>query len=211
MAPDQLREQSAAPNPSIVASRRRFTKAGIVASGVMLTLASRPVMGTGNHATKCCKGPSGWQSANMSAPGQKPVCQGRSPTYWKGCKDRWPVNGESEVKQHFNCSSYKGQRYSGISLYELCTLDFDSRRFRSDYEYQSFKYSFNYDELRLCSYIVAAYLNAKSGWTPFLKEETIRAMFTECINSDGFSPTAGVRWSVSECIEYLQATQMDAI
>jgi hypothetical protein len=213
MEPDRLPEETSR-DTSIDISRRRFTRAGIAASGVMLSLASRPVMGTGNYSTKCCKGPSGWQSANKSSTGKPPVCQGKSPTYWTGRKDNWPVNCDQEVKRHFTCNTSTSLRYGDWSLYELCSIDFESRRQRSNwsnFEYYSFVYSFNSEKLRLCSHIVAAYLNAKSGFTPFLREETIRAMFSECINSDGFSPTAGVRWTVAECIEYLAATQTQTI
>lgn len=207
MEPDQLPEDMASRDASVDASRRRFTRAGIAVSGVMLTLASRPVLGTGNYSTKCCKSPSGWQSANKSATGKPPVCEGKAPTYWKDRKNSWPVDCNQEFKRHFSCNSYESSRYGDCSLYELCSLNFASDRFRSSYEYNAYVSSFNNEKLRLCSHIVAAYLNARSGFTPFLKEETIRAMFTECINGGGFSPTAGVRWTVAECIEYLAATQ----
>jgi hypothetical protein len=59
----------------------------------------------------------------------------------------------------------------------------------------------------LCSRLVAAYLNAKQGWTPFLKEETVKAMFSECFGRGWFEPTAGVKWSKGDCINYLKATQ----
>jgi hypothetical protein len=61
------------------ASRRRFTRAGAAASGVLLTLHSQPGM-----AATVCAGPSGFQSGLISArPNDPGACAGRSPGYWK--------------------------------------------------------------------------------------------------------------------------------
>ena len=72
------------------ASRRRFTAAGIAASGAVLTLASRPVLGQG----LCTEGAgltiSGWTSGNHSAKHVHTVDTGKSPGYWKNHPMKWP-------------------------------------------------------------------------------------------------------------------------
>lgn len=60
-------------------ARRRFLKGAALASPVLLSIASRPVLGT----TRFCSA-SGFMSGNLSNKGGKDVnCGGNSPGYWK--------------------------------------------------------------------------------------------------------------------------------
>lgn len=189
MEPDQLPEGKTAHSP-VDESRRRFTKSGVAASGVILTLASRPVLGKGTPG-KGCVSPSAWGSINTSGYGPEPVCQGKPPRYWKTRPKDWPVKCAGEpFHRYFICGP--GFKYYKATMLEVCQNDY------SDW----------FEGAELCSRLVAAYLNFKQGWTPFLKEETIRAIFSECFSGKGgFSPTAGVTWSRRQCIDYLKATQ----
>jgi hypothetical protein len=63
------------------------------------------------------------------------------------------------------------------------------------------------DKYNFAFHLVAAYLNAIKGWTPFLPVATIQAMFTEWQNAGFFSPTAGVKWYPEQIVDYLKATQ----
>lgn len=198
MEKDQLPETTNAQTTSVDESRRRFTKSGLAASGVLLTMTSRPVLGGGTNrpptktGEKCCRAPSAWMSGDKSVHGPEPVCDGKSPTWWKNCSpNKWPVSASDKFPKHFSCGA-NAKSYD-FPLIQVCDNNF--ARFIPLAE--------------LCSRLVAAYLNCKSGRTPFLKEETVRAMFVECTTKGTFSPTAGVEWSVSECVEYLTATQMD--
>ncbi len=65
-------------------SRRHFAKS-IAGSGVVLSLASKPVMG----ANYWCTG-SGGMSGNTSSHGPKVSCLACSPGYWKACPENWP-------------------------------------------------------------------------------------------------------------------------
>lgn len=72
--PEQAITRMQVPNPS----RRRFNRAGVGASAVILTLASRSVL-----AESVCKSPSGFLSANQSAHGtEQPQCIGYTPEIW---------------------------------------------------------------------------------------------------------------------------------
>lgn len=66
-------------------SRRHFAKA-IAGSGVILSLASKPVMGSNYWCTG-----SGGMSGNTSSHGNKPVCLACSPGYWKSSPGTWPA------------------------------------------------------------------------------------------------------------------------
>lgn len=162
-------------------SRRQFTKAGIGLSGVILSLASRPVLGD-----VVCKSPSGFLSGNASTHGQQPVCQGRSPGYWKNHTDSWPIATDTRFNSVFPATP--SSVYAKYTLLEVLTPQAD-------------------DGQNLGMHLAAAYLNAVSGWTPFLKVETIVAMFTEWQSKGTFSPTSTVQWTSAEIVAYLKATQ----
>lgn len=60
-------------------ARRRFIKGAALASPVLLSIASRPVLGTSRFCSA-----SGFMSGNLSNQGGKDVsCGGNSPGYWK--------------------------------------------------------------------------------------------------------------------------------
>ncbi|TFH07790.1 MAG: hypothetical protein E4H07_08635, partial [Nitrosomonadales bacterium] len=80
----QLSECIEGKTKSIDPSRRRFTKSGLAASGVILTLASRPVL-----ANLGCKSPSGFVSGNVSAQGTPLACTGETPDYWGAHPADW--------------------------------------------------------------------------------------------------------------------------
>jgi hypothetical protein len=60
---------------------------------------------------------------------------------------------------------------------------------------------------QLAQYCVAAKLNCRAGYTPFLSENTVNDMFTSCRTKGYFNPTAGVQWTASQCVDYLKSTQ----
>jgi hypothetical protein len=162
-------------------SRRQFAKSSLGISGVILSLASRPVLGD-----VICKSPSGFMSGNASTHGPQPVCQGRSPGYWKNHADSWPISTDTQFTSVFPASPTSV--YAQYTFLQLLDP-------RQD------------DAQKLGMHLVAAYLNAISGWTPFLKVETIIAMFVEWQSKGTFSPTATVQWSAAEIVNYLKATQ----
>ncbi|MGZ3252919.1 MAG: hypothetical protein ACXU7D_01265 [Burkholderiaceae bacterium] len=161
-------------------SRRRFTKSGLAVSGVLVTLASRPVLGS-----TVCKSPSGFLSGNLSTHGAAPVCSGCSPGYWKN-HSSWPINKNTKFSNVFGCSLQSP--YATITMLDLLTP-------------QAF------DTNKLGMHLVAAYLNAVSGWTPFLNVETIKAMFTQWQTQGYYSPTPTVHWNASQIVNYLTQTQ----
>lgn len=162
-------------------SRRKFATAGLAASSVLLTLASRPVIGQ-----VVSKSPSGFLSGNQSSHGTPAISQGRSPGYWKNHPASWPVPTSTRFSHVFNCSP--SSPYAKYTLLELLWPKKD-------------------DPYHFGMHLVAAYLNAMKGWTPFLEEQRIKAMFTEWQAKGVFSPTATVSWTAPEIVTYLKATQ----
>lgn len=71
--------------PETNQSRRHFAKS-IAGSGVILSLASKPVMGSNYWCTG-----SGGMSGNTSSHGRKPSCLACSPGYWKTSPGTWPA------------------------------------------------------------------------------------------------------------------------
>jgi hypothetical protein len=162
-------------------SRRRFTASGVAVSGVLLTLASRPVLGD-----PVAKSPSGFVSGNQSAQGPQPVSFGRSPGYWKNHTDSWPIPTDTPFKKIFPCST--------TSPYKKYTF-LDLMNPQSD------------DVNKLGMHLAAALLNARKGWTPFLPEETIFQIFSQWQSAGRFSPVPGVYWDAAQIVVYITATQ----
>jgi hypothetical protein len=184
---DDLTDEGAAPHPvseggQLNESRRRFGKSGLAASGVLLTLASRPVLGC-----EVCKSPSGFLSGNLSTHGSPAICQGRSPGYWKNHQS-WPIANRSTCKFSSAFTCRPRSPYASVTMLTLLS-------------HQSF------DSNNLGMHLVAAYLNAMQGWTPFLTVERIQSMFVEWQATGYFSPTAGVKWSAAQIVDYIKRTQ----
>lgn len=161
-------------------SRRLFSRAGLGASGVLLTLACKPVLGG-----VVCKSPSGFLSGNQSTHDTGALCSGRSPLYWK-MTSSWPISKRTPFTRMFSCGA--GSAFEGCTLAEMVS-------------------GFDADPDRVGMHLTAALLNSRSGWTPFLSEELIQAMFLEWRTKGSFAPTVNVQWDSAEIVRYLKATQ----
>ena len=78
-------EGNVAEQSQVDSSRRRFARS-VAGSGVILSLASKPVMGS----SYWCTG-SGGMSGNTSSHGNKTPCLACSPGYWKTSPGTWPT------------------------------------------------------------------------------------------------------------------------
>jgi hypothetical protein len=212
MEDSNLPQDVANQTQSVDESRRRFTKSGVVASGVLLTLASRPSLGGGGGGGGgggwVCKSPSGFLSANLSQHGTPKTCGGRTPGYW--CTHTtWPspykvgTCTNTKFKQSYNS-------WSGGTMYKDSNLGFHCTGYGAGY----LKYSMlqvgllggNGDPYQLGAHCVAALLNARMGWTPVLTEAQVRAMFNDYASYGYYEPTAGVKWYPADIVTYLKST-----
>jgi hypothetical protein len=169
------------------AARRRFTRAGVAASGVLLTLHSQPGM-----ACDICTTPSGFLSGGLqSFRGPQPTCLGRSPSYWQGAS--WPsgCNKSAKFSTIFPCSG----NYSKSSSYGGCTLaTIVAQPCRS------------FDSQGIGSALVACWLNVKSSKSTFQTLAMLQTIWSEYQSQGYYTPTAGVHWDVTKIVSYLQGT-----
>jgi hypothetical protein len=175
------------PSPSDVdqlklanASRRRFGKAGLAASGVILTLTSRSALG---H-TLCHTAPSGFVSGNVSSQPDA-TGEGYSPGYWKN-HSNWPISLTTLFSQAFPLHHHSP--YTGATFLELLTPQ-------------------HFDVAKLGMHLVAAYLNAEAGLTPFLTTQTLENMFSEWQANGYYIPSGNIHWDAGQIVTYLSATQ----
>lgn len=195
------------PVSSVNESRRGFTRSGLAVSGVLLTLASRPVLGN-----SVCKTPSGFLSGNVSTHGTPVTCSGRTPGYWGTntlSSHRWPqpyLTGTCiNRKQSQDYRSWKGgTMFNDTFLGFKCIGPASALAPYS--MLQVILLGGGDDTYQLGAHCVAALLNARSGLTPVLTEADIRNMYNEWATKGYFEPTAGVKWDGSQIVDYLKMT-----
>lgn len=190
---------------SVDESRRHFAKSGLLVSGVVLTLASRPVLGAVGGA---CQTPSGFVSGNVSSHGTPPVCGGRTPGYWGTHPEVWPspyTPGTCSSTKQGACT--KSNNWSGGTLFRsVFNCSGHESIYYSKTMMQVIWMGGNGDPQQLGAHIVSALLNAKMGWTPVLSEAQVIAMFNEWNLNGYFEPTAGVKWYAADIVTYLKTT-----
>ncbi|MCU6434150.1 hypothetical protein LPB67_10255 [Undibacterium sp. Jales W-56] len=172
-------------------ARRRFTKAGLATTGVLVTMASRPVLGCTTQS------PSGFQSGNQSHRGVPQRSNACPPAYWAGTT-HWPSglkqdnpnkknNGTKFQEIFTDCA--KSSKYYGVTCSDLVAGQ-----------------SFDSSNYYIGMHLMAAYLNSLNHWTPFLTTQKIRDMFTQWQSKGKFSPSSGVYWNAAQIVTYLKAT-----
>jgi hypothetical protein len=188
------------------AARRRFTRAGTVASGVLLTLHSQPGM-----AATICATPSGYQSGLVSARNPDPgACSGVSPGFWKNVESgpfdgkngngpksplpnkQWPSGATPDTlfRTVFGTTTAMTETYGS----DICTLDWIMGA------------NANWDKDNLGAHLVAAYLNVLAGFTGYLTVNMLVNIWNELRDYGYFTPTAGVKWSSAQVVQYLKGT-----
>jgi len=207
-------QSSAATNAPRNQSRRQFALAG---SAVLLTVASRPVLATG----QVCNSPSGFISGNVSQHGTPNYCAGRTPGYWmtKMHWAEWPSpyytcgtlkdgttcnkwddwnNDGTTFKDQFSCSGLNWNNYA----------NYGTEQHPKYYSMMQVLWmTGSQDPAQLGAHIVAALLNAKKGWTTgVLTEQGVKDIWNEYNSKGYYEPTATVKWYPADIVAYLQST-----
>lgn len=196
-------------------ARRRLLRIGLGAAPVLMTLASRPVLGNGRSwqvvGGAQCVAPSGFASMPTSHPGRTYYCSGRTPGYWKQ-----PQHFGSWVAPYFPTS------VGGPGGH-------DATLFNAVFSVSQSPYPDTTTLLQVLDplvdggvqgagppndvarHIVAALLNAAAGWTPVLTIAMVQGIWSEYMNTGGgtagyFEPTAGVKWYHDDIVNYLLST-----
>jgi hypothetical protein len=173
------------------ARRRRLAKAGIGAAGVLWTLESRAAMGP-----MMCKAPSGALSGGLSSHyGPPPVCDGRSPGYWKNHTGEWPIPLTTMFADVFYVAGSK----------QSCNAETKDKSYLCSTMLNLLSPQ-TFDLYNLAMHTVATYLNIKSGKINFLPIDTLLTMWTDVQIKGYYAPTAGVQWNAEQVKNYLEAT-----
>lgn len=169
------------------AARRRFARAGVGVSGVILTLASQP----GMASPMMCKSASGSMSTGLgSKPSNATVrCEGLSPGYWKKDSRAWPPLAARE--QLFSSVFPHG----GTSLYQTGTM---LQMLTSNDPSK--------DPYNLGRHLVATYLNVLSGKISFLTVDGLKKMWHDFVTYGYYTPRAGTSWNAEALKKYLENT-----
>jgi len=188
---------------SVDPSRRRFTKSGLAVSGVILTLASRPVLA--NFGV--CKSPSGFLSGNVSAHGNPLLCYGHPPEWWGSNPGAWSgayqpgtYNNSGETSKSAN----EAGKWIGGTPFQTAfpgAISFEGYSMM-----QSLWLNAGEANQLVGAHCVAALLNAAASLTPALTETQIIDMFLEFEISGTYEPTAGFVWGEDEVITYIEST-----
>lgn len=176
------------------AKRRRLLRGGISAAPVLMTVATKPVLG----ATVCAAA-SALGSANSAAARTATVCNGLTPSQWKAQAMQWPTP---------YCATHAAYRSGGTpTLYHCPVTGFAGHTFgdRTMLEVLDIAEGGG-GTAALGRYMVAALLNACSGRTPVLNETGVRNMWNDLISRGYYEPTAGIQWGAPEIIAYLRTT-----
>ncbi|CAG1001160.1 hypothetical protein MTYP_02892 [Methylophilaceae bacterium] len=194
----QAFQEIAGPTKLVDKSRRSFTKSGLVASGVLLTLASRPVLGDW-----ACHTPSGFVSGNVSSHGTPPVCSGQNPLYYRDHPEAWPDPPYSPGKCKNNTSCTQVDDWiQGTTFDKVVSCN----GYGAKYKNYSMMQVIFLDHTQLGAYIVAAIVNARKALTPVLTEAQVINIFNEWDLNSYFEPTAGVKWYEADIVNYLKTT-----
>jgi hypothetical protein len=181
--------------------RRRLLRGGLSAAPVLMTVASRPVLGQ----TTCLAASASVGSVPSS--GQRTAaatCSGLSPQQWKAQATRWPRPYVGAVPQSGDARALVSQTPTAFHCPTtgLAGYVFSDRSMLAVIEVNEGGQGVT----ALGRYVVAALLNARAGRTPVLSETTVRAMWNDVINRGYFEPTAGVRWGPTEIVQYIKTT-----
>lgn len=199
--------------PAVDESRRRFTKSGLAVSGVLLTLASRPVLGAVQ-----CQSPSGFISGNVSTHGEILYCDGGTPGYWgtnvlppKNTKSsnyhQWPDPYVPGTLKTSCTQTQNPECWTGGTKFHGGVLGFGGSEYGDKSMLQVILLGGDVDSAQLGAHCVAALLNAAKGWTNnVLTESQVRGMYNDFVNKGYFEPTAGVKWDADDIVAYLVTT-----
>lgn len=210
-------------------SKRKLAKAGLAASGILLTLASKSVLAgrptgyaTGGQAFQCTS-PSGFSSLNVSAPGKNPPsCLGRTPGFWKQWPEEW-----AHCTPAYDPGVCTGTNGSGA----CSTFDPNTGTpFHSNVAGRTYPAGFpglsgsgfgarslmgvmvNNDSAldpdNVGAHVAATVLNIARGWIPpeVMTMAIILGIWDDYINTGSYNPTAGVTWYGADIVVYLKTT-----
>lgn len=172
--------------PPLSASRRRILVTGGALAPIVLTLASRPVLGG-----DCISPSMNWSTARSHATAKLGECTGRSPGYWKNNTGEWPVP-------------------QSTAFYDVFTVEGTTHFYNSDSTkmtlLQVLDLNGTLDPEKVASHFAAAYLAIVKGWVAAVALDMgkLQLMWSEWATSGHYTPTAGATpWDATQIKNYL--------
>jgi hypothetical protein len=172
------------------AARRRFGKAGLGASGVILTLASQPGMAT---EKLMCTTVSAYGSFTPSSHQLARVaCNGLTPAEWTKWLRQWrgAYSPRAKCGHVFRCVGKAGA-LAPRTLLEVLDLPAEYKELDRD---------------NVAMYLVAALLNATTNRVPQLPKSTVLEIWEEYARTEHYSPRKNIYWDGQQIVEYLKST-----
>jgi hypothetical protein len=161
--------------------RRHFLKGSAAVAPVVITVASRPVLGA-----QCT--PSAWVSGNLSDHGNfRTSCGGFNPTYWASSPSLWPAPYKPGTK--FNDVFTLGNGYyDGKTLLQVLSLTAGE------------------DPYGLGKNIVAALLNAASVTDYGMDVATVQEIYKQLVLNGIYQPSSGDPMIAQDVVAFIQNT-----
>ena len=187
----QSREDVAKTKPQLDRGRRRLVQGGIGAAPLLMTLVSRPVLGS-----VPCSTASMHCSATASGP-RASYCSGQTAAWWADSANypQWPgsilpqdVTGvetkpATKFSECFACNGYVAG-LAGMTYLQVLQQP----------------------PTGAPSHFAAALLNVRTGRVPPLNENSLQVMWYEFSTTGKYCPTAGTVWTELDIIEYFKST-----
>jgi hypothetical protein len=169
-------------------SRRRLVGVGLGVSAIF-TLASRPVLANN------CATPSAAASGNMSHHGTPPTCAGRTTIRWAGTNKNQLPGGDSKFKDIFK-NGTKATWGSNDKLANVLSAPDNANT--------------GLNPNPISKEFVAALLNIRAGYIPSAVMDQARLvdMWNDWVSDGIFNPHAGVDWTATQIVTYLQGLQI---
>lgn len=168
-------------------ARRRLTKAGLGAAGVLWSVESRATL-----SPMVCFSPSAGYSGKLGKlssnynKNQNVSCIGKPPEYWDDSTS-WPCSRSKQFDSVFECTrSDFRESYGRKTLLEVVR-------------------GCQFDNSAMGKELVAAYLNVLSRRISFLSERTLMEMWSQ-LQRGSYRPSPNVVWTVDQTVAYLKAT-----
>ena len=186
-------------------SRRRFLKGTAGAAPILLTVASRPVLGA-----QCT--PSAWVSGNLSHPDSDKECGGRSPGFWRTKPDRWPLGYNpgtcTDASRKGTCKEWNSDGtafHVGLSSSGV----FAGTQYGTDTLMQVLWREGHSDMYELGAHLVAALFNAESISSYGMSPAEIIAMANQVLTTGTFTTSTGQILSAQDVVLFIQNTCSD--
>ena len=182
------------------ASRRRFTRAGAGAAGVILTLHSQPGMATYGNYGGVCASPSGFMSIKTASHNPQNSCSyNRSFTFWRDNSKSWKSRCGTRPETRFVEVLQPRGAYIHLKNFTLLQIVQQTKEVRA------------IDRSFVALQIVTALLNARAseraGIPSVLPEDQVVAIWDEYSLKGSYKPSGSAKaWTGLQLAAYLQTT-----